>query len=372
VGAKVYLAGLGHNFDVESWKLFADLVLAGDNVYAETYRNPYGPLWAYACAGLRLVQIHILGSDSLAVFHRLLALLLAAADVAIGYLLARRHSLGAGIFFLLNPVSLLITGFHTQFGNLAVLFALVAAIVLDSLRQGYFLAQRLGAWILLGVSLATKHILVFLPLWFLLRGGQTRRDRLWCFLPFLVFGLSFLPFVLDERGLEGVIEHVFLYESFHLEGLFPRTLGLAIPAAVFDTLLGWVPVFSGVKFLWLLAMVAVGIVSRERTHEEQVFLYLVAMLVFSTAMADQYLAIPLAAVAVHWKRVLAWIYVAASALYLSGSEANIGMLSGLSGYAQTVRGIGLQRWHPVIVLAVLLLLNLRAVRRRKETLQELG
>src|SRR5262245_20779499 len=214
--AKVYMAGLGHNFDLESWAMFADLIRGGRNVYAETYRNPYGPPWAYVCAGISYLQLHVFGSESLVAFHRLVALFLSLVDVALGTLLARRFSFLAGALFLLNPISILITGFHSQFENLAILIAFIACSSLDG-RSRYVLWMAV-----LVVSLAVKHILIFLPLWFLFRPGASRRERALSLLPFAIFGASFLPFVSEERGLEGVIEHVLMYDSFNLDAFFPH------------------------------------------------------------------------------------------------------------------------------------------------------
>jgi hypothetical protein len=360
--AKLFLAGLGHNFDLESWALFSDLVRGGKNVYAETYRNPYGPIWAYLCAGAGYAQAHWFGSESLAGFHRLLALFLSLVDVAIAGLLARRYSLWIGALFLLNPVSLFITGFHTQFENLAILLALVACLLLE--RKGEPGLARYGlAMTVLGVSLAVKHILIFLPLWFLFRPGASRRQRALSLLPLAIFGASFLPFVRDERGLEGVIEHVLMYDSFHLDGFFPHLVQAFVPLKAIELVFSWVPVFSGFRLVWFVAMMLTGFAVRGRSYPEQLLVYLVAVVVFSSAIADQYLTIPMAACAVYWRRWPIWWYAGVSTLYLASSQSNIGMLPSMASYAQGVRELGLDRWHSVAALFVFLLLYLVADRK---------
>jgi hypothetical protein len=360
--AKVFLSGLGHNFDLESWALFSDLIHEGKNVYAETYRNPYGPIWAYLCAGAAYVQAHFFGSESLVGFHRLLALFLSLVDVAIAGLLARRYSLGIGALFLLNPVSLLITGFHTQFENLAVLLALVACLLLEG-QEAPRLARYGLAMSVLGVSLVVKHILIFLPLWFLFRPGASRRQRALSLLPLAIFGASFLPFVQDERGLEGVIEHVLMYDSFHLDGFFPHLVQGFVPLKAIELAFARVPVFSGFKFVWFAAMMLTGFAVRGRSYPEQLLVYLVAVVAFSSAIADQYLAIPMAACAVHFRRWPIWWYAGVSTIYLASSQSNIGMLPSMAWYAQGARDLGLDRWHSVAALFVFLLLCLAAGRK---------
>lgn len=360
--AKLFLAGLGHNFDLESWALFSDLVRSGKNVYAETYRNPYGPIWAYLCAGAGYVQAHWFGSESLVGFHRLLALFLSLVDVAIAGLLARRYSLWIGALFLLNPVSLLITGFHTQFENLAILLALVACLLLEG-KGAPGLARYGLAMTVLGVSLVVKHILIFLPLWFLFRPGASRRQRALSLLPLAIFGASFLPFVRDERGLEGVIEHVLMYDSFHLDGFFPHLVQAFVPLKAIELVFSWVPVFSGFRFVWFVAMMLTGFSVRGRSYPEQLLVYLVAVVVFSSAIADQYLTIPMAACAVHFRRWPIWWYAGVSTLYLASSQSNIGVLPSMASYAQGVRELGLDRWHSVAALFLFLLLDLVADRK---------
>ncbi len=360
--AKGMLSGLGHNFDLESWALFSDLIRDGKNVYAETYRNPYGPIWAYICAGAGYVQAQLSHSESLVGFHRLLALFLSLVDVGIAGLLARRYSLAVGALFLLNPVSLLITGFHTQFENLAILLALAACLSLEG-KEAPGLARYGAAMSLLGVSLVVKHILIFLPLWFLFAPGASRRQRSLSLLPFAVFGASFLPFVRDERGLEGVVEHVLMYDSFHLDGFFPHLVGAFVPLKAIELAFAWVPVFSGFKLVWLAAMMLTGFAVRSRSHTERLLVYLVAVVAFSSAIADQYLTIPMAACAVYWRRWPVWWYAGVSTIYLASSQANVGMLPSMASYAQAVRDLGLDRWHSVAALFVFLLLHLAADRK---------
>jgi hypothetical protein len=368
IAAKLFLAGQGHNIDMESWSIFAEIILDGKNLYAETFRIPYhpptdpsyGPVWCYVGAGVKYLQAHLLGSDSLDVFHALLALILSFVDVAIAYLLARHYSFVAGALFLVNPVSLLVTGFHSQFDNVAVLLGLVACVLLEKNSGPLKFAL---AMFILGVSLAVKHVLFFLPLWLFFHPGSSRRRRVLSLVPYGIFAASLLPFIRDERGLEGVIDGVLMYRSFHLDAFFPHLVETAIPVDAIELLFGWVPIFSGFKFVWLVAMMLVGFAVREKRYLEQLLLYLVAIVVFSSAIADQYLAIPLATCAVYWRHFSAWWYVLASALYLSATQTNIGMLPWMARYSEIVLGLGLDRSQPIAALLVFLVLYLAANRR---------
>ncbi len=272
--------------------------------------------------------------------------------------------------FLINPVSLLLTGFHTQFENLAILFALASCLLLDDDQENRPMKFGL-AMLLLGISLVAKHVLIFLPIWFFFRPRLSRLQRLASLLPLGIFAASFLPYIRDERALEGIIEHVLLYDSFHLDGFFPYLVQAAFPLKAIEGLFSWVPVFSGFQFVWLVAMLLTGYAVREKGHQEQLLIYLVAMVVFSSALADQYLVIPLITCAVFWRHFTAWWYVLMTALYLSSSPVNIGMLPSMAPFAEALQELGLNRWHSVAALFVFLVLYLIANRRKAAT-GELG
>jgi hypothetical protein len=154
-----------------------------------------------------------------------------------------------------------------------------------------------------------------------------------------------------------------MYDSFHLDGFFPHLVGAFVPLKAIEVAFAWVPLFSGFKLVWLAAMMLTGFAVRGRSFTEQLLVYLVAVVTFSSAIADQYLTIPMAACAVHWRRWPVWWYTGISAIYLASSQANIGMLPPMVSYAEGVRDLGLDRWHSVAALFVFLLLHLAADRK---------
>jgi hypothetical protein len=115
-GVRIWLATLGHNFDVESWLIAGQALHAGRNVYVETFRLPYGPVWALI-SSLALSVQNAFGWSGLTSFHVLVASVLTTSDVAIALILALRWNRTAAIEFILCPVSCLITGYHWQIGG---------------------------------------------------------------------------------------------------------------------------------------------------------------------------------------------------------------------------------------------------------------
>ena len=92
--------------------------------------------------------------------------------------------------------------------------------------------------------------------------------------------------------------------------------------------------------------------------------YLLAIVVLTNSMADQYLAVPLAACAVYWRRWAAWVYlIPATLLIYWAASIDAGALPGPAA-----------RWHPYatrlsyphaqVWLAILLFGALSGSRRR--------
>ncbi|CAM8376021.1 hypothetical protein MCEMHM7_00896 [Candidatus Methylopumilus planktonicus] len=47
LGIRLFCASRGYNWDVDSYRVVADIVARGGNVYQETGRYNYGPIWFY-------------------------------------------------------------------------------------------------------------------------------------------------------------------------------------------------------------------------------------------------------------------------------------------------------------------------------------
>src|SRR5882724_1425893 len=104
IALRVYIATFGHNYDLDSYEIVADLVAHGKSVYANTTRYNYGPVWLYVLWGLKSIQVG-LGWTGIESFHGLIAFFLSLVDSAIAITLARVYGYRVGIFFLINPIS---------------------------------------------------------------------------------------------------------------------------------------------------------------------------------------------------------------------------------------------------------------------------
>jgi hypothetical protein len=189
---RFYVSFLGFNFDYGSWKIVGEIMTLGKNVYEATERYSYGPFWAIILGIFRYLSLFFF-NDWL-IFRFLVILFLSLADLLIGYFLWRKISFLAFVWFLTNPISIYTTGFHNQFDNLAIALGLIGLLLIEKNRQ------KINGYLILGLSMVTKHIFLFLPLWLLIK-ARNKKERLLSFIPWLVFIVSFFPFLTSKKAL---------------------------------------------------------------------------------------------------------------------------------------------------------------------------
>src|SRR6185437_5217916 len=114
IGMRLYLATAFYgNYDQDSYFIVARIMLAHGNVYAETYRYNYSPVWAYVLLGLAHIALHFRINEFQTIVRGFLTLIDLADAVLIGAIAARlRPGRGRLAFsvYLLNPVAILLVG----------------------------------------------------------------------------------------------------------------------------------------------------------------------------------------------------------------------------------------------------------------------
>jgi hypothetical protein len=314
------------NFDTDSGRMVAQIVDQGKSVYANTTRYNYGPWWSWILWLLWQPAKHLAFPNA---FHFCITAFLTMVDVAIAWVLAKRFSARTAFFFLLNPVSILITGIHGQFDNLAILVGLLAWMIITPANAKPSLSRFLAAALLVGFSISIKHILAFFPLWVLFcpSFGSLRRRVTFPLVAYAVFVLGFLPWIGDPASLHGIIHNVFLYKSDAQAGIMPILVNLLIPVDhIRDSLPAPWNQLAGMSTMlaWVLSILWLGWWTGQRRPNDLFFVYLVGLVGLSSAMADQYLAIPLVACAVFYRRWPVWLYTIMATLTLAFSNNNLG------------------------------------------------
>jgi hypothetical protein len=267
------LAGFHGNYDTESYALVAEIARTGGDLYRDTSRYNYSPLWAGVCVAAEAVA-RLLGTRPILVFGALLLL----ADVATAFLvflLARRRGSPAAaglaaLFFFANPVSILISSRHLQFDGLAILFLLAAIACSERARD-------LSAAAALSVSLLVKHVTGLHPLLFRRRPGV--KGLLPAVLPYAVFAVSLLPYAGSWRE---ILQNVVLYRG--VTGNYGLEVMVLLPG---------VPDWAPVPIFFAAVAVAIALLSRVELARASLRLFLV-ILVFAPGFGRQYCVWPIA------------------------------------------------------------------------------
>ncbi len=345
----------GYNCDLSGFAITAHLKLTGKNVYSEIAKFKsgynYGPIWFHILAVIKFVQLKM-GFNGMKSFHFMIATFLGVVDISLAiFAYLQSKKLISFIWLLVNPLSILLTGFHSQFDNLGIMFAAMSWVCLN---RNSIISRKtlLISGILLGFSLMTKHIFIFFPLWFLWYEKMNIKYRVgYLLIAYGLFVFGFIPYSLQPEGRAGIILNVFQYNSFYGNGLFPRILSIVFPEKIF-TLFNWVPVFSGIKFFWAFAMIGIGRMAMKYTRESVLFIYVLSLIVFTVAMADQYMAIPVLACAVFWKYWESYFYCLLGSLVF---VANQGTLMPIRhSFINRLSELNIQWHHTQVILALLL------------------
>lgn len=303
---------LGHNFDFESYCVVGEIAGNFKNVYANTTRYNYAPIFFIIQGTLyRLAKVR--PHEWVSVFRILIVSVLTVADLGITAFIASRYSLRKAAAFFLNPVSIVITGLHNQFDNIAVLFALLSILYYNEEEE--FSAKDIGFVAMFTLSLMTKHILFLIPVFLLFKKGlPLKKKALYAFVPPMLFLLSFVPFIINNRAaFEGVRDNVFLYRSKHNAPLLSYFYGLINFPERF------------IFVVYILMMILLALIVRKWSYEKIILTYLIAMVCFSSAIANQYLAIPMAALCVLDVGIFDKVYMFFTGLFLLLHRQAIGM-----------------------------------------------
>ncbi|MGN0277930.1 MAG: hypothetical protein ACI4C4_01105 [Lachnospiraceae bacterium] len=309
----------GFNFDFESYCIVGEISGNFRNVYEETTRYNYGPI--FLCIQGILYRIsQVLPGDWVLVYRVLIVTVLTLADLGIAAFIARRYSYIKALLFFLNPVSIIITGYHNQFDNIAVLFALLSTIFFNDEKE--LNKKDIGFVVLFSLSLITKHILFLLPIFILLMGKLSIRKRvLYAFVPPAIFLLSFLPFALSSNAaFQGIVNNVFRYRSVNNAPFF-EILYILIDFPLKPRII-----------VYGIIMIVVAWFVRKLQFDHIMLIYLIAMVAFSSAIVNQYLVIPMAALCVlnvgKWNK----IYMLAIVLHLILDWNGLGELGRIQAY----------------------------------------
>jgi len=309
----------GNNWDLGSWEIVSALTLKGQNIYANTERYNYGPIWCYILAALRSIGFG---------FAFFISLFLSIIDLLIAFILYKRKNYATALLFLFSPIAIIISGFHRQFDNMAVLFILCAVYYAETRDankrdDNLSIKESIIFSAIISLSLITKHIFIFFPIWQFFRINGWKQKLIVLTLPVALFFVSFLPYL--PAGFEGIMKNVFLYSSKDNAPLyyafFNRIADMIFTPLNIST--KYLP-----KILFFGMMILCGYFFRKKNLFDNFVFYLICIVLFSSAVACQYLVIPVLFTAVY-PNFFSILYNVIVFLYFTVSyeELDLGMYS---------------------------------------------
>jgi len=280
LAARLLVATCGHDYDMDSWRIVAGIADRGGNVYASTDRYNFAPGWFHI-----LHVLNLLAGHNPVAFRYVVAGFLGLVDAGIFFFLWRRFGRLAACWFLLSPVSIIISGYQCNFDNVAIWLGLSAAGLMgDDFERPLDRRKYLGL-MLLGLSLVVKHVFFAFPFWLAVKQKGLGQKLLVISIPIAIFVLSFVPYW--STGSQGIIQNVFLYRSFTTEFFYRMFLP------------PFVQFMFGAQAVWLFLLGLFAFVYRRKGTVDFLLFYTCVLVAVSPADINEYLAIPGAFVAVH-------------------------------------------------------------------------
>tara|TARA_B100001741_G_scaffold242113_1_gene203149 strand:- start:86 stop:1276 length:1191 start_codon:yes stop_codon:yes gene_type:complete len=312
---RVWICQFGSNMDFASWQANLDLFKEGKSIY-EFGNYTYATPWIYTLYILDTLSFPVLENTKFVQnipgeFYRIkIVIFLSFIDFLIFLLLFRNYSLKIGLLFFLNPISIIITGHHNQFSQYAILFGFLSILLYENKNIN---KRILISSLLLGISLAVKHILIFFPLWWAFKEKKIINKIIVIVVPYSIFILSFFPFLINE--FQYIYENV-LINWKREDGPFWGMFGPKI-----------IHMYFSLQTLFSLLLVILGFLFVDKKLKESFYFYLMAVVIFSSMMYTQYLVIPLIALAVYWNwKFLLYTLLTFLLFLVDGDQLNLEFL----------------------------------------------
>lgn len=273
IGFRIAASKVGHNYDFESYKLVVESSKNGLSPW-QTGRYNYGPLWA------QMLYLFDWVSSNLRIDFRLqIVLFLSLADFVIALFIAKKKGWQFGWAFFLNPVSILISGYHNQFDNVAIALVCLAVMKTEEHSSRKFGFDDFVPLVLLGLSLGTKHIFLVFVFWIAVKQRGFTKKIYYALLPLVIFFGLFVPYFDSSR--DAIWKTVVAYRSFDNAPIW-SLIGVENGIGGFS-----------VMMIFVTILTTVGLVTRAQDLRSSLFLYTILIVALAPAIANQYLAISL-------------------------------------------------------------------------------
>jgi len=295
------------NIDMESWDIVSGIYLRGGNVYAETNRYNYPPIWFHLLGFLKNIELRF----PILTYNFIIKAFLSGVDLVTLFfllLITKQEKISfikTSLFFYLNPVSFLLTGYHGQFDNLAMLMVVIGIYAYQRVMHRPVLRKIILCFFSL-TGMLVKHIIFFEHLICLNFCFKRFWSKILLFIISIgVFFLLFIPYW--GQGAKGIVDNVFRYGSW--SGLYGIT-----------SLFG----FPWLKYLFVVGLFIFSFGQRDHDLCSRCLSGILFFLTFTTGFGPQYLMLPISLGALR-PSLGFLLYSFACALFLLGYAGNVHM-----------------------------------------------
>lgn len=312
------------NFDMRMFIDYGQVFIEGKrNVYQYIYSYNYSPL-IFFIAGMLTTISERLSFFSYPILHRTFISLFDVLTLLVLLSIAKKNNISpnrTAIFFFLNPVSIMLSGYHAHFDNLAIFFLLLGVWYYFCSNLPY---KKIITWLVLTLGLIAKHILPFqtlLVFLFMYKKERSLKGIVLFGFTVIVFLATFIPFYNTTDSRYVINEYVFKYEGL------PTISGITL---IIDRLcpgceIGGIKSYTLYKYLFLISGVLFSffLVSSKNIFRG-LLLSILFFIVFTSARSAQYLILPIAVGALFPSKWF-FLYTGAAALFLSVFQIEVGI-----------------------------------------------
>jgi len=331
----------GHNYDFDSYKIVVAANAEGLTPW-QTNRYNYGPIWSYL---LRFFDYS--GNRVGFGFRYQIVGLLTTADLVITYFIYKTKSWVLALLFFVNPISIIISGFHNQFDNLAIAIVCLSVLIYKKIDMDNLGLNDVLVVVLLGLSLTTKHIFIFFIPWIAMRQHTNSKRLFYLSIPILIPLASMVPYL--GSSWDSIKTNVLLYRSYN-NAPFWNLLGIHY---------GRSNQLASILFISL--MFVTGYFLRKSSIDQSFFYYCVFMVAFSSSIANQYLAISVVGAigmmnygyALYVLYGTFWLVTSADGLHLGRESSETGWLPYKEAWIQNLLYFGYQTFPVLLIFGLL-------------------
>lgn len=213
IGARFFFANLNlYNFDIMQFYKDVDIYRNHGNIYIEQNKHyNYSPLWYYYLGILDKVTLQ----EKYFPLYLTIRISLIIVDIFntliliwIAYRYKKSLSLTAGLY-MLNPILIVLTGYHGQFEQLAMFFLLAAFALSISIKNKIHKALLFACLV---ISFCIKHVIAF-PLILFIQALYNSRIKtiLLTSIITIIFLTTFIPYI--KTASKEIVSYVFMYRS---------------------------------------------------------------------------------------------------------------------------------------------------------------